>query len=532
MTKSRHISKKKPKPQKRKRPLEKLKYNTSTFKGMLLASQIDTRARAAYKRNSLDLSSGIGYPMDKEVRRFLKEYNSRIMKYGNDSLPVSIHVLQDFYSYNYQSGLFNLLPEKDHLFSYGDYIDFITSQDFNCDPASCMDLYQEGVIYSYNSLDNPTDLVFSMMDNIPFGVRGVSFVRHQDELSILLLGGQEPPNAMEWLYQNSARHGGQFSAGREDIAKNSRYTEQDALLEDYPNLCRILCMMRVRLTDSTMGVAYVYKDIGNSYSIKTNDPNVTESVEGEDIGDLSEYQSLLEVTKSSIFLPAYFAFKYTLIKMENGPKRQNAYPSDFLANPVADNKGVGEPQSGDIIKRVAALRVVSSRDEFRLVRRFSPPRFQVQVNGFWRTLRPGAIGKDALGNAVEGKTWVNEFTKWRDRPPKANVILVKSKIAVARSILHEEQNSIAINDSQQKLSSGISREQAYRERKKLTAQMRYKILLEDDFRCKICGRDAATDTSVKLEVDHITSIFNGGLTVRENLRTVCRECNRGKGKDF
>lgn len=65
------------------------------------------------------------------------------------------------------------------------------------------------------------------------------------------------------------------------------------------------------------------------------------------------------------------------------------------------------------------------------------------------------------------------------------------------------------------------------ERSKLTPSLRYDVLHRDGFSCCICGRNAGN--GIQLEVDHIIPISKGGETTYENLQTLCRECNRGKG---
>lgn len=59
--------------------------------------------------------------------------------------------------------------------------------------------------------------------------------------------------------------------------------------------------------------------------------------------------------------------------------------------------------------------------------------------------------------------------------------------------------------------------------------LRFKVLSRDRFRCVTCGRSPATDLSVTLHVDHIVPRAAGGKTVEENLRTLCADCNLGKG---
>ena len=59
--------------------------------------------------------------------------------------------------------------------------------------------------------------------------------------------------------------------------------------------------------------------------------------------------------------------------------------------------------------------------------------------------------------------------------------------------------------------------------------LRYKILSRDRFRCVICGASPAKDMTIELHVDHIIPWSRGGLNTEDNLRTLCFNCNLGKG---
>ncbi len=63
----------------------------------------------------------------------------------------------------------------------------------------------------------------------------------------------------------------------------------------------------------------------------------------------------------------------------------------------------------------------------------------------------------------------------------------------------------------------------------ISLSLRYKVLCRDHFRCVICGRSPAKDHSVELHVDHIIPWSKGGQNVEGNLRTLCFDCNLGKG---
>lgn len=60
--------------------------------------------------------------------------------------------------------------------------------------------------------------------------------------------------------------------------------------------------------------------------------------------------------------------------------------------------------------------------------------------------------------------------------------------------------------------------------------LKYQVHKRDSFRCVACGRSPATHLNIDLHADHIIAVANGGKTVLENLQTLCRDCNLGKGK--
>lgn len=68
------------------------------------------------------------------------------------------------------------------------------------------------------------------------------------------------------------------------------------------------------------------------------------------------------------------------------------------------------------------------------------------------------------------------------------------------------------------------------QRNLMSNSLRYDILKRDGFRCVLCGKTA--NDGVALEVDHIIPVSKGGKTVLSNLRTLCKECNRGKSNKY
>jgi len=60
----------------------------------------------------------------------------------------------------------------------------------------------------------------------------------------------------------------------------------------------------------------------------------------------------------------------------------------------------------------------------------------------------------------------------------------------------------------------------------MNARLRQTIFRRDGMKCQICGKAAAD--GARLEVDHKTPKARGGTNAKDNLWTLCRECNRGK----
>lgn len=62
----------------------------------------------------------------------------------------------------------------------------------------------------------------------------------------------------------------------------------------------------------------------------------------------------------------------------------------------------------------------------------------------------------------------------------------------------------------------------------MTAKFRGYIKDRDDHTCQFCGVSLAEQEHLLLEVDHIVPVSKGGLSVEENLQTLCWRCNRSK----
>lgn len=60
-----------------------------------------------------------------------------------------------------------------------------------------------------------------------------------------------------------------------------------------------------------------------------------------------------------------------------------------------------------------------------------------------------------------------------------------------------------------------------------TKKQRMRILKRDGFRCQLCGERPSLNEHITLHVHHIRPFGMGGLTIDENLITLCHTCHEG-----
>jgi len=135
--------------------------------------------------------NGIDLLMDNEIRTFLLEYNNRIHEHGLGSLPSSFNILEAFFKFNKKIFHFELYYEEFYLLSFYDFVDFITSKNFNKSFEQVYENLKDEIIYTYNFLNNFRDLSFSTADGKMFVFGGVSLIKRLDEITIFIVGGEQ-----------------------------------------------------------------------------------------------------------------------------------------------------------------------------------------------------------------------------------------------------------------------------------------------------------------------------------------------------
>lgn len=393
-------------------------------------------------------SSGAGLLMDRELRHWFKEFNSRLTEHGPDSMPSSFNVLNAFFAYNKPLGILDLLPEKDHAFAFSDFIDFVTGEENTFDPYLAGRQFPERTIHSYTAIDDPHHFQFSAEGGRRFGIAGVSLARHGAEISVLMIAATPVlPEDDNTETIKSVLDAAPF-AGREWISEPQDGRHESRMLDGHLDLRRVLALTRIDLGARTMQVRDLLIDQGPAYTVASDDP----AIFGEDFKSfqpeafhsadttLREHAVLFELAKTCVLLPSYFGFKFHLVR-HRVERTKHARPHDEPLPNTEPTRTDAAPAIAERVRfrRVAALEIIST-DRDAGVHTFTPPMFQVEVRGYWRTLALGQIGKDPEGRPVEGRTWVTAHVRWRDRPSPPIQVLVKARVAAARETVKAEEH--------------------------------------------------------------------------------------------
>lgn len=253
--------------------------------------------------------------------------------------------------------------------------------------------------------------------------------------------------------------------------------------------------------------------------------------------ELPKYSVQIELARLCLYLPQYVAFMYDLVSAER-VKAKTTTPRQAGASQTSSRGGV-------VYKIVKSIRVIRPPTEHgATIVKWSSPKRRHLVAGHWRVYANDHVaGRDRDGNPVDGRTWVTQHVRGKEKPQIPDVaessgmvtIHVKQTLESARDELRAAvgiapaTQVINIGEYQNDESKKPSREWMARERAKLTAGLRYLVLKRDNFCCKSCGVSPVDTNGVLLEVDHIRSIEQWGRTELNNLQILCRTCNRGKG---
>ena len=134
--------------------------------------------------------------------------------------------------------------------------------------------------------------------------------------------------------------------------------------------------------------------------------------------------------------------------------------------------------------------------------------------------QPGNKDMKAPISKHGGTTYVRHFGTWMNALRKF-IDYENTDFSEDEEILKEEM--ILIEETETEI---IEPE---KDTRTISLRLRFSVFLRDGFRCTACGKSPMTHPGTELHCDHILPWSKGGKTIINNLKTLCSQCNLGKG---
>lgn len=395
--------------------------------------------------------NGAGFPADSLLREYNTEYNNRVFNHSLHQLPGSFNVVEAFNTFLPPSATFKINNEIDCIFSFNDFLDFVTSDDCPDNTSELEDYIEDGTIYSFNSVDDPSNVLFSTSLGEEFGVLSISLVKHKNEVSVVMLAGQkcdldEKTKSLDIDFEE----GQNFNRIMPD---ESLKVEAVPLLPN-SDLWRTIVLARFDIESATLDARYIYHDAGRSYMGFTDDLDCFLDHEGnfhsKELEDafktqntkVEEYSSMFELCKTSLFLPAFRREYEDTIAIERHPTefgQKRNKPSFKTLNKLANK------ELRLAFRNVENIKPINRKPPSR--REFLAPDLKVETSGYWKKLDFQSIGEDKNNQSIQGRTWVNKTLEWKESSNESAPIKVVSNLSksenegyiyVMRSAAHDK----------------------------------------------------------------------------------------------
>lgn len=356
--------------------------------------------------------NGIDFIVGNELRYFLGEFNNRVWKYGFGSLPSNFNVIEGFFKWCPDLFYFDLFEEEEYMLSMYDFFDFVTSKECSNSLDNFSSYTVDNLIYSYNILNSPKDILFSTTDSKKYVLGGVTFVKRDNEVFIMLIAGELSDTKK--ITKNIPNHS-EINAGKSYIQPDENLSKEAVRLFNFDDLWKVNIYARIDLETKTIDSRYVQKDIGNSFETITDDvgmllysaskttpENELNSFIQNQLNQIETYSPIFETAYNCLFLPEYFNLYDDEIMLEEHPtqlygkrlskssyyhkelfyKKKDVFVLDRKTNDLSDNSS------------------------------FKTNELKIEKSGYWKPLTPGEKGSDKNGNVIHNRTWVEKTLSW------------------------------------------------------------------------------------------------------------------------
>jgi hypothetical protein len=362
---------------------------------------------------------------ENSLRYYLLEFNNRAWKYGLRSMPVMFNIMEAFFDFRKPEIYFELIEEENYLISFFDFIDFITSKEFEENKSLIDDYITSDIIYNFNIGKDLEEIKFKNDNGEEFIIAGISMIRRDDEITVLVTTGKKKSNEED----------GTIEIDKSELLLNTDNLEKTGLLGEFKNniknhgieyeyldeeekYIKVLIVTRIDLETMTIDARYVAEETNLMFNLSTDEIDGFLNDKGEFLSEtyketyenscerIKGFNPIFEAIKLALYLPYFFSSNEDKIVQEvldTKLKKQLISPlSRRKFNNVFGHKSSTKSLYSLDINNIFSPDKIKLRDDL----------FKVQTNGYWKKLKIDEIGLDKKGNPIHGRTWVNQSLSW------------------------------------------------------------------------------------------------------------------------
>ncbi len=375
----------------------------------------------AVKSLEAQFLSSCDFVTENSLRHYLMEFNNRAWKFGLRSMPIMFNIMEAFFIYRKPEVYFELIEEENYLISFFDFIDYVTSNEFEDNKNLLDENITPDIIYNFNIGKDLDEIKFKNDSGDEFIVAGVSILRRGNEVTILMITGKKKTKEIS-IDKNSLKFNtaNPNKAGLfDEISETLKTKEIDfEYIDKEKNYIKVLVASRIDLETMTIDARYIAEENIVMFNVATDEIDGFLKGSGEFISNeikgayensrkkVEEFNAIFEALRLSLYLPYYFNSKEDSIVEETlDTQFKKKYTSPLTKRQYSDVFGFKSSTktlySLDIDK-VFSPDIIKFRDDL----------FKVQTTGYWKKLAIDEIGMDKKGKPIHGRTWVSQNLSW------------------------------------------------------------------------------------------------------------------------
>jgi hypothetical protein len=395
----------------------------------LSAEQMHAAQRNSEFASVIDLAqsmTGPGFPLDRKLREFVREFNNRVMMARGDEQPQSFDVLQAFVEPHERALLLKILPEVFHSLDLNFILDKLTDPNRPSDSKELMSL-REGIIYHANIPGSYQSLQFVGDDRLAF--YGAAFVRHGEELSII---GVAAKDGRETGLEPFDFADGELDPDRQFLRLDRATIDRNhAEFYESENLYPLIFLTRVDLARKTTMVRFILEEMKDIFAIYSDSREIyTYMSKGRKMAldDVSSTfdKSYQQLTRYSQVFAILRDIPFSVLDLDGDDDLTvSRYPTELNLSKNSTNvrkirKTLSLHEAPNYVDVKSVIKVAADTKTYD----WHAETFKIEQSGYWKMLGPGKSGVGKNGNTVFGRTWVTVKESWIEslgfEPPEAS----------------------------------------------------------------------------------------------------------------